>query len=64
MLFPNLFWLHVFRFQEVIPCEMDDDDDIVFEHSGSQSDRKTSGSMASSDVLNVNQLMESVCIIF
>ncbi|XP_047054699.1 protein SEMI-ROLLED LEAF 2-like isoform X1 [Lolium rigidum] len=46
--------------EEVIPCEMDDDDDIVFEHSGSQSDRKTSGSMASSDVLNVNQLMESV----
>uniref|UniRef100_A0A0D9V913 Uncharacterized protein n=1 Tax=Leersia perrieri TaxID=77586 RepID=A0A0D9V913_9ORYZ len=46
--------------EEVIPCEMDDDDDIVFEHSGSQSDRKTSGSMASSDVLNVNQLIESV----
>ncbi|KAF7025030.1 hypothetical protein CFC21_037277 [Triticum aestivum] len=46
--------------EDVIPCEMDDDDDIVFEHSGSQSDRKTSGSMASSDVLNVNQLMESV----
>jgi len=46
--------------EEVIPCEMDDDDDIVFEHSGSQSDRKTSGSMGSSDVLNVNQLMESV----
>ncbi|KAL5221144.1 hypothetical protein ABZP36_025857 [Zizania latifolia] len=46
--------------EEVIPCEMDDDDDIVFEHSGSQSDRKTSGSMVSSDVLNVNQLIESV----
>lgn len=46
--------------EEVIPCEMDDDDDIVFEHSGSQSDRRTSGSMTSSDVLNVNQLMESV----
>ncbi|TVU36181.1 hypothetical protein EJB05_18101 [Eragrostis curvula] len=46
--------------EDDVPSELDDDDDIFFEHSGSQSDRKTSGSMASSDVLTVNQLMESV----
>ncbi|GJM92190.1 hypothetical protein PR202_ga08630 [Eleusine coracana subsp. coracana] len=48
--------------EDAVPSELDDDDDndIFFEHSGSQSDRKTSGSMASSDVLTVNQLMESV----
>ena len=50
--------------QDGVPSELDDDDDdIIFEHSGSQSDRKTSGSMASSDVLTVNQLIESVCAI-
>ncbi|KAK3166230.1 hypothetical protein QOZ80_1AG0043130 [Eleusine coracana subsp. coracana] len=46
--------------EDAVPSELDDDDDVFFEHSGSQSDRKTSGSMASSDVLTVNQLMESV----
>ncbi|XP_062228500.1 protein SEMI-ROLLED LEAF 2-like isoform X2 [Phragmites australis] len=46
--------------EDVVPSELDDDDDIIFEHSGSQSDRKASGSMASSDVLTVNQLIESV----
>ncbi|KAG2602592.1 hypothetical protein PVAP13_5KG697800 [Panicum virgatum] len=47
--------------EDGVPSELDDDDDdIIFEHSGSQSDRKTSGSMASSDVLTVNQLIESV----
>jgi hypothetical protein len=46
--------------EDAVPSELDDDDDIFFEQSGSQSDRKTSGSMASSDVLTVNQLMESV----
>ncbi|KAG2593567.1 hypothetical protein PVAP13_5NG012501 [Panicum virgatum] len=46
--------------EDCVPSELDDDDDIIFEHSGSQSDRKTSGSMASSDVLTVNQLIESV----
>ncbi|XP_062207771.1 protein SEMI-ROLLED LEAF 2-like isoform X2 [Phragmites australis] len=46
--------------EDVVPSELDDDDDIFFEHSGSQSDRKTSGSMASSDVLTVNQLIQSV----
>ncbi|XP_066307612.1 protein SEMI-ROLLED LEAF 2-like isoform X2 [Miscanthus floridulus] len=45
--------------EDTVPSELDDDD-IFFEHSGSQSDRKTSGSMASSDVLTVNQLIESV----
>ncbi|CAL4959970.1 unnamed protein product [Urochloa decumbens] len=45
--------------EDDVPSELDDDDDIIFEHSGSQSDRKTSGSMASSDVLTVNQLIES-----
>ncbi|XP_066313096.1 protein SEMI-ROLLED LEAF 2-like isoform X1 [Miscanthus floridulus] len=45
--------------EDTVPSELDDDD-IIFEHSGSQSDRKTSGSMASSDVLTVNQLIESV----
>ncbi|KAJ1286644.1 hypothetical protein BS78_03G368200 [Paspalum vaginatum] len=45
--------------EDAVPSELDDDD-IIFEHSGSQSDRKTSGSMASSDVLTVNQLIESV----
>jgi hypothetical protein len=49
--------------EDGVPSELDDDDDIIFEHSGSQSDRKTSGSMASSDVLTVNQLIESVCAI-
>ncbi|OEL23424.1 hypothetical protein BAE44_0015556 [Dichanthelium oligosanthes] len=46
--------------EDDVPSELDNDDDIIFEHSGSQSDRKTSGSMASSDVLTVNQLIESV----
>ncbi|CAO2172399.1 unnamed protein product [Urochloa humidicola] len=46
--------------EDDVPSELEDDDDIIFEHSGSQSDRKTSGSMASSDVLTVNQLIESV----
>ncbi|OQU88038.1 uncharacterized protein LOC8056112 isoform X2 [Sorghum bicolor] len=46
--------------EDTVPYDLEDDDDIIFEHSGSQSDRKTSGSMASSDVLTVNQLMESV----
>nr|CAB3479123.1 unnamed protein product [Digitaria exilis] len=46
--------------EDDVPSELDDDDDIIFEHSGSQSDRKTSGSMASSDVLTVHQLIESV----
>ncbi|TKW18256.1 hypothetical protein SEVIR_5G420200v4 [Setaria viridis] len=46
--------------EDGVPSELDDADDIIFEHSGSQSDRKTSGSMASSDVLTVNQLIESV----
>lgn len=45
--------------EDGVPSELDDDD-IIFEHSGSQSERKTSGSMASSDVLTVNQLIESV----
>ncbi|KAL6647892.1 hypothetical protein ACP70R_015329 [Stipagrostis hirtigluma subsp. patula] len=46
--------------EDAVPSELDDDDDIIFEHSGSQSGRKTSDSMASSDVLSVNQLIESV----
>lgn len=54
------FCLHLSCAQDTVPSELDDDD-IIFEHSGSQSDRKTSGSMASSDVLTVNQLIESVC---
>ncbi|KAL6880605.1 hypothetical protein ACP4OV_012170 [Aristida adscensionis] len=47
--------------EELVPSELDDDDDdIIFEHSGSQSGRKTSDSVASSDVLSVNQLIEYV----
>lgn len=57
------FCLFAFCPQDGVPSELDDDDDIIFEHSESQSDRKTSGSMASSDVLTVNQLIESVCVI-
>lgn len=52
--------LEYFEEQEIIPSAALTDDEVISELNGSQSDRKTSVSVNTLDILSVNELLESV----
>lgn len=53
-------FLTMMVFLQVIPLAALTDEEALTEHNGSQSDRKTSLSINTLDVLSVNELLESV----